>query len=497
MGGHDHWGVAQEPIHDLSIAVDPIHVTIGCGNRRTAAGRYCAGPGFPFALRMKQTTGVPQGVIACAHGGTRMSQWDPALKTQGGNSLYGAMLRRVAKNGGRVAGMIWYQGESDATPEDVPLFTDRMKKFIAAVRRDLGYANMPFVQVQLCHVFGLSDNTSWNSIQEQQRCLPHVVRNCLTVPSIDVSMDDGYHVSGAGAIILGDRMAQAMDVLYRGVKTGKLPIGLKKISIEEEPDHNTVNVVVEFDNVVGKLQSAGRPYGFILAGTGGLTGTGFVFDVKLDGARAIVRTTRNAAQLSVYAIHYGFGTDPFCNITDSAGRSLPVFGPHMLGKTRAATPFVRELRVSSLQPGADKLNGLKFPDMDVLGLEKKKFSDSFCNMRTEIAPAGQTDRLLYYVCDIECVEEMKLGALLGYDGPVKLWIDGRELFHDPNGSNPALQDAKTVMFKASAGKHQIIAALGTNHGAAWGLFLRFERLDVSAAKIKAGPERYKLPGILG
>jgi sialate O-acetylesterase len=493
----DHWGVAQEPIHDLSIAVAPVHVTIGCGNRQTAAGRYCAGPGLPFALRMKQINGVPQGIIACAHGGTRMTQWDPALRKKGGNSLYGAMIRRVVKNGGKVAGMIWYQRESDATPEAAPLFTGKMKKFVAAVRRDSAFANIPFVQVQLSHVLGLSDNTSRNSIQEQQRCLPRVIKNFLTVPSIDVAMDDGYHVSGDGAVVLGERLTQAMDVLCRGTGAGKPPIELKNITIEKEPDHTTANVVVEFANVAGKLQAAGRPNGFTLAGTDGFAGTGFVFDIKLNGPCAIVRTTRTAEQLRAYAIHYGFGTNPFCNITDVAGRSLPVFGPFMLGKTRAATKFVREIRVSRLQPGAGNLTSLNYPNINVLELEKKHFSDNICNMHPLIAAAGQADRLLYYVCDIDCAEDMRLGALLGYDGPIKLWIDGIGHFHDPNGTNPALQDAKTVKFKATAGKHQIVIALGTNHGAAWGIFLRFERFDVSPAKIKAGPEYYKLPCCLG
>ena len=86
-------------------------------------------------------------------------------------------------------------------------------------------------------------------------------------------------------------------------------------------------------------------------------------------------------------------------------------------------------------------------------------------------------------------------VLLGYDGPVKLWIDGKQLFHDPAGANPAIADAHTIAFEAGRGRHEALIALGTNNGAAWGVFLRFERRDVSASKLKDG--HYKMPKIIG
>ena len=55
---------------------------------------------------------------SAAHGGTSMEQWDPAKKGEGGNSLYGSMLRQVKLAGGKVKGVLWYQGESDAIGDD-------------------------------------------------------------------------------------------------------------------------------------------------------------------------------------------------------------------------------------------------------------------------------------------------------------------------------------------------------------------------------------------
>lgn len=493
----DHWGVAQEPIHDLSKSVDPVHTDLCGGVRPGEPGRYCACPGLSFAQKMRELSGVPQGVIACGHGGTSMAQWDPKLKKLGGKSLYGAMVRRFTKNGGKVAGMIWYQGCSDANPEAAALYTKRMKEFVAACRRDFGFAAMPFVLVQISRVvgWGAGNEVPWNSIQDQERRLPQVIKRCLTVPAIDLSLDDSIHISGSGQVVLGRRLAQAMDVLVRGQVGGKPPIELKKVSIALEDGRACANVTVEFDNVVGQLCAGSRPCGFTLTESGPSL---CVFDIKLDGNKAIVRTSQGVAKLGEMSLHYGYGTDPYCNITDAAGRSLPVFGPLALGKPRAATPFIRTVRVSDYQPGAGKLEKLALPkNLNALKLKSRTFGENFCTMHAETMTRGDQDNVLFYACAIDCAEPMKLALLTGYDGPVKIWMDGKLVYHDPNGINPAILDAHAIKFSAARGKHEVVVALGTNSGKAWGVFLRFERLDVSRAKLKAGPEAWGLPTVLG
>jgi hypothetical protein len=70
---------------------------------------------------------------------------------------------------------------------------------------------------------------------------------------------------------------------------------------------------------------------------------------------------------------------------------------------------------------------------------------------------------------------MRLGIGLGYDGPVKLWLDRKLRFFDPEGTNPAIVDKKVIPFQARAGRHEILVALGSNNGKAWGIWLRFLR----------------------
>ncbi len=69
-----------------------------------------------------------------------MEQWNPAKKGEGGNSLYGSMLRQVKLAGGKVKGVLWYQGESDASGEASKIYHRVFADFIASVRADLNPA---------------------------------------------------------------------------------------------------------------------------------------------------------------------------------------------------------------------------------------------------------------------------------------------------------------------------------------------------------------------
>jgi sialate O-acetylesterase len=494
----DRWAPAQDPVHNMWQCVDAVHIDLNGGAQHTKPDDgwgVCPGPAFGNEMR-RLTGGVPQGLIACAHGGTSMTQWDHQRKCEGGKSLYGALVRRVLKNGRRVAGLVWYQGCSDANPVDARLYTQRMRALVAALRRDCGNKELHVAIVQIARVIGWSAETlvPWNSIQDQQRRLPKAIKHLTTVPVIDLALDDVIHLSGASQYTLGVRLAQAMQTLRAGRKSGlPPPIGLKKVTVQTVRGLGVA--VVEFDNVVGQLRSGDRPSGFAIVNQNGAANH---FDIQLDGPRALVRSTLPVTALGEAALHYGYGTDPYCNITDQAGRSLPVFGPVRMGALRAVTPFVRGLRVSAFQPSAGKLQTLECPaGLEALGMTARSFAQDFCNLHAEIGQRGGADEVVYYACRFACPEAMDLALKLGYDGPVKAWVDGKQLLHDPNGVNPATPAKGSARFAAASGQHEFMVALGTNSGAAWGIFLYLERLGLTKALLLKGPEHYAMPEILG
>ena len=177
LGMDGKWTQAEEPLHWLVDSPDPVHSL----DPKTRAERSAkehktrkkgAGLGLPFAVAMVEATGVPVGLVVCAHGGTSMGQWSPAKKDEGGNSLYGSMLRQFQLAGGKVKGVLWYQGESDAmtSPETAKAYPKVFSDFIAAVRADFGQPELPFYFAQLCR-FVTADPKGWNAVQDAQRML--------------------------------------------------------------------------------------------------------------------------------------------------------------------------------------------------------------------------------------------------------------------------------------------------------------------------------------
>ncbi len=486
---YDEWDVAVDPLHTTWCAVDPVHG----GNPdapRVQPNRFKGvGPGVAFGQDLHKRTGVPQGLIACAHGGTNMDQWDPRSKKAKGQSLYGAMYRRFKKNGGAVAGVFWYQGCADSQPDKAPCYTQKMKKLVRAMRRDFKDPRLPIVTVQISRTTRLGDPQWWTSIREQQRCLPKHINNLAVVPAVDLPLTDTVHLSGQAQNILGKRCAEAMQVLREGRKAGLPSIDVRDITVKPNPISKMADIIVRFKNVAGSLKAPGLPTGFDLET---ITAGDRFYRVDLDGDKAILHM-QCGLDMADGRLYYGRDYDPYCNITDEAGRSIPAFGPLPVRPTqlRAITPFINSLRISDIFPGAD-IRKLACPDS--LKLHPHRFSGLFCDRHLELADAGQA--LVYYAFDFHCSQPMKLNLLLGYDGPAKAWCDGRQIFCDPKGTNPATPDDAAITFAAKEGTHQILVALGSR-GAAWGVYLRLERRDVSKAALRRNPHEIIMPVIEG
>ncbi len=110
------WQQAREPLHVLRDSPDSCHY----GPAQFTPGESAhfrktllkgVGVGLFFARDMLKRTGVPQGLVCVAHGGTSMQQWSPSLKNQGGAALYGSMFLSLRATAQPVAGVLWYQGE--------------------------------------------------------------------------------------------------------------------------------------------------------------------------------------------------------------------------------------------------------------------------------------------------------------------------------------------------------------------------------------------------
>ncbi len=332
----DRWVLAAEPLHQLVNAADRVHWRKDKeGNLKKLEGQDLeqyvanrkkgAGLGLPFAKAMLQRTGVPIGLLPCAHGGTSMDQWSPALKDKQGDSLYGATYRRFFATGGRIRGILWYQGESDASPKAVAAFPEKFEKLISAFRQDFLQPDLPFYYVQIGRHVNYTNQAEWNAVQEVQRKLESRIPKVGMVPAVDLSLDDGIHISTADHKRLALRLANqiAHDLhpeleKFRPYKRGPRPANAKL-------EGDIVRVL--FAEVNGKLVSSGRLGGFSIHDSQGAP-VPAVFRAQIDprdGNSVILSISGKLPDGAT--VHYAVGRDPYANLNDELDMGAPAFGP--------------------------------------------------------------------------------------------------------------------------------------------------------------------------
>lgn len=157
--------------------------------------------------------------------------------------------------GGKVTGILWYQGESDASPKAAPRFQAKFENLVAAFRADLGQAELPFYYVQIGRHVSRTNVGEWNQVQEMQRLAARAIPHSGMAPAVDLSLDDGIHVGTQDHKRLGRRLAN-------------LALGGHAISpVSARMEGGVVRVV--FSGVNGRLQSRGRISGFTIHDSSG------------------------------------------------------------------------------------------------------------------------------------------------------------------------------------------------------------------------------------
>ena len=342
---NDSWRIAEDPLHNYGDAVDPVHWRhSSVKSTKPLEGQELinyarrpntAGLGMPFAATMLERTGVPIGLLPCAFGGASMDQWNPANADKGGDSLYGSMLRRFRAVGGQVKGVLWYQGESDVSAASSIPFASKFENFVAAVRRDFNQPNLPFYYVQIGRFVNPGGEEGWNHVQNLQLQAESKIGTGGMTTSVDLSLEDAIHLDTASHKRLGTRLANLIchDLFpnlaeFQTVKRGPRPVSaILKGNI----------VHVTFSQVNGSLRAAGRPSGFSVHNAAGdLLPIVIKTEFAPDGKTALISINPfnlpNWTFPTDMALRYGYGKDPYCNVSDALDMALPAFGPLTIQK---------------------------------------------------------------------------------------------------------------------------------------------------------------------
>lgn len=322
------WGLAREPLHFLKESPDLVHNGGVITDSRTIekekkAALRGGGVGLHFARLMREYTGVPQGLVATAHGGTSMTQWSPSLADKGGESLYGSMLLSARASGGGFAGVLWYQGCSDTNDEDAAAYIQRMITLVESMRRDLGRPKLPFIVAQIAREVGRDAlPNAWAAIVEHQRRLSESIPYLDVAATADLEMDDWIHISSLSHRTLAVRFASiAKRLAFSDAAEKPMPIPVKA-KAAKDPAGPAVDIT--YKNVAGSLHSSGRVLGFSLAKPDG-SQWNCVYKARHIGAKTRLYLT--SSEFQGCSVFHGWGPNPEINSYDDREFPLPLFGP--------------------------------------------------------------------------------------------------------------------------------------------------------------------------
>ncbi len=199
LNKENQWVPATEPLHfDKPIA------------------GACLATSFARDMASATPEKVVIGLIPAAVGGTPLSRWE-----KDGDLWKQALERlRIAQQHGTLKGILWHQGESDATPALAPTYGKRLATMITDLRSQLGTSNIPFVAGQL-GMFMPDANPNgtpnlWREINKEIEALPTAVPHTAVVSSDALGhKGDKVHFDTPALRELGKRYAEAMSRLQR------------------------------------------------------------------------------------------------------------------------------------------------------------------------------------------------------------------------------------------------------------------------------------------
>ncbi|MCL2709179.1 MAG: sialate O-acetylesterase, partial [Defluviitaleaceae bacterium] len=143
--------------------------------------------------------------------GVNIDKWDP----DDSDNLFTLMVEtaRLASNG-KVKGVVWFQGCSDAVADRCDQYLGRFKKLKEAYDEALGL-KIPWITFQINRCAGAACPVGWPAIREAQRQAARTMPGVYVIPTNDSNLSDTIHNDTAGNLMIGERAARlALSKIY-------------------------------------------------------------------------------------------------------------------------------------------------------------------------------------------------------------------------------------------------------------------------------------------
>ena len=192
------WDMAAHPMNESTGTIHPV-------NQESANPGHS--PYLAFGKMLRREIGYPVGLLQTSLGGSPLRGWNP--KEDG--RLYRSMMEVIRSQGGKIKGVLWYQGCSDTNREDSSTYLKRFGEMVSSMRQEL-QQDVPFLTVQINRQTGVleEDRGYWGMIREVQRQAAHEIPGVFVIPTLDYTlMSDGIHNSAVSNVAMGERLAAA------------------------------------------------------------------------------------------------------------------------------------------------------------------------------------------------------------------------------------------------------------------------------------------------
>lgn len=221
-------------------------------------------------------------------------------KNQVPTMLYNRMIHPLSEF--PVRGVLWYQGESNAGPDDAFEYRNLFRAMIEDWRRERGAPRLPFLFVQLASYMPAvaePSESSWALLRESQAAalaLP------ATAMAVTLDAGDAADVHPRDKQTVGRRLALAARAVAYGEELVHSGPVYRRHEIADG------RVTIEFDHAAGGLVArggeAGSPGGFAIAGAD----RRFAWaDATIDGDRVVVESDRVPDPI---AVRYAWADNP-------------------------------------------------------------------------------------------------------------------------------------------------------------------------------------------
>jgi hypothetical protein len=185
-------------------ASDPLHFD------KPVAG---VGLGMTFGIQIAESDPkIIVGLIPCAVGGspidswqagefyapTKSHPWDDAVKRT-----------NLALKSGQLKGILWHQGESDATEKLAPAYEKKLNDLIGRFRKEFNAPEVPFLIGQLGNFEGVTWNAHQKQIDLAHRTVSKEVKNAIFISSEGLKHNpDKIHFDAESLRTFGKRYAE-------------------------------------------------------------------------------------------------------------------------------------------------------------------------------------------------------------------------------------------------------------------------------------------------